>query len=98
MLRVFIDNFFQGFPQEFTSYLIYCRSLQFDEAPDYIYLRQLFRVLFRQLNFHYDYVFDWTILKQAAQSPVPEMSALTIDKPPGGSCVWFIASTTAVNS
>ena len=45
-------------------YLNYCRSLQFEEVPDYVYLRQLFRLLFRTMNFQYDYVFDWTILKQ----------------------------------
>ena len=39
-------------------------------------------MLFRQLNFHYDYIFDWTILKQASQSPGSEMSTLS-DRPPG---------------
>ena len=33
-----------------------------------MYLRQLFRILFRTLNHQYDYVFDWTILKQKAAS------------------------------
>lgn len=49
-------------------YLNYCRGLRFDEAPDYMYLRQLFRILFRTLNHQYDYTFDWTILKQKAAS------------------------------
>jgi len=49
-------------------YLNYCRGLRFEEAPDYMYLRQLFRILFRTLNHQYDYVFDWTILKQKATS------------------------------
>ena len=31
-------------------YLNYCRGLRFDEAPDYMYLRQLYRILFRTLN------------------------------------------------
>ena len=31
-----------------------------------MYLRQLFRILFRTLNYQYDYVFDWTMLKQKA--------------------------------
>ena len=58
--------FFQGFPAEFAMYLNYCRGLRFEEAPDYMYLRQLFRILFRTLNHQYDYVFDWTLLKQKA--------------------------------
>lgn len=37
----------QGFPAEFAMYLNYCRGLRFEEAPDYMYLRQLFRILFR---------------------------------------------------
>jgi len=49
-------------------YLNYCRALQFEEVPDYVYLRQLFRLLFRTMNFHYDYVFDWTVLKQQKSS------------------------------
>ena len=31
-----------------------------------MYLRQLFRILFRTLNHQYDYTFDWTLLKQKA--------------------------------
>jgi len=59
----------KGFPAEFAMYLNYCRGLRFEEAPDYMYLRQLFRILFRTLNYQYDYIFDWTMLKQkAAQS------------------------------
>jgi hypothetical protein len=49
-------------------YLNYCRGLRFEEAPDYMYLRQLFRILFRTLNHQYDYTFDWTMLKQKAAS------------------------------
>ncbi|XP_071793305.1 casein kinase I-like [Asterias amurensis] len=54
----------KGYPEEFNLYLRYCRDLGFDEAPNYMHLRQLFRILFRTLNHQYDYTFDWTILKQ----------------------------------
>lgn len=56
----------KGFPAEFAMYLNNCRGLRFDEAPDYMYLRQLFRILFRTLNYEYDYIFDWTLLRQRA--------------------------------
>lgn len=59
-----VDNLCKGQPSEFATYLHYCRGLRFDEAPDYMYLRQVFRVLFRTRNYHYDYVFDWTMLRQ----------------------------------
>lgn len=51
-------------PGEFAMYLNYCRGLRFDEPPDYMYLRQLFRILFRTLGHQYDYTFDWTTMKQ----------------------------------
>ncbi|KAG6463053.1 hypothetical protein O3G_MSEX013634 [Manduca sexta] len=57
----------KGFPAEFAMYLNYCRGLSFDESPDYMYLRQLFRILFRTMNYQYDYTFDWTILRQRKQ-------------------------------
>lgn len=44
-------------------YLNYTRSLRFDDKPDYSYLRKLFRDLFIREGYHYDYVFDWTVVK-----------------------------------
>ena len=44
---------------EFATYLNFCRSLKFEDKPDYAYLRQLFRNLFHKLGYTYDYVFDW---------------------------------------
>lgn len=38
-----IEVLCKGFPAEFSMYLNYCRSLRFEEQPDYMYLRQLFR-------------------------------------------------------
>ena len=51
------------FVDEFATYLTFCRSLRFEDKPDYSYLRQLFRNLFHRENFTYDYVFDWNLLK-----------------------------------
>ncbi|GCB78154.1 hypothetical protein scyTo_0017707 [Scyliorhinus torazame] len=51
---------------EFSTYLNFCRSLRFDDKPDYSYLRQLFRNLFHRQGFSYDYVFDWNMLKFGA--------------------------------
>jgi casein kinase 1 alpha len=67
---------FQGFPAEFAMYLNYCRGLRFEEAPDYMYLRQLFRILFRTLNHQYDYTFDWTLLKQKAAASTSSSSTV----------------------
>jgi serine/threonine protein kinase len=62
-----IEELCKGFPAEFTTYLSYCRSLRFDDKPDYSYLRQLFRNLFHRQGFTYDYVFDWNMLKFSGQ-------------------------------
>nr|CAB3233964.1 casein kinase I-like [Phallusia mammillata] len=58
-----IEVLCKGHPSEFATYLNYCRSLRFDDKPDYSYLRQLFRNLFHRQGFTYDYVFDWNMLK-----------------------------------
>nr|ANO53992.1 CKI_epsilon [Limulus polyphemus] len=58
-----VDELCRGFPCEFATYLNYCRSLRFEEKPDYSYLRQLLRNLFHRQGFTYDYVFDWNMLK-----------------------------------
>lgn len=56
------------FSAEFSTYLNLCRSLRFDDKPDYSYLRQLFRNLFHRQGFSYDYVFDWNMLKFVSRS------------------------------
>ncbi|KAL8486649.1 hypothetical protein ACS0TY_022901 [Phlomoides rotata] len=53
----------KNYPSEFISYFHYCRSLRFDDKPDYSYLKRLFRDLFIREGYQFDYVFDWTILK-----------------------------------
>ena len=46
-------------PSEFVSYMSAVRALTFDERPDYDALRQIFKDLFYQSGFEYDYNFDW---------------------------------------
>ncbi|CAK7352572.1 unnamed protein product [Dovyalis caffra] len=58
-----IEALCRGYPTEFASYFHYCRSLRFDDKPDYAYLKRIFRDLFIREGFQFDYVFDWTILK-----------------------------------
>jgi len=64
-----IDVLCKGAPCEFATYLNYCRSLRFEEKPDYSYLRRLFRNLFHKQGFTYDYVFDWNMLKFGGSRP-----------------------------
>ncbi|XP_020403500.1 putative casein kinase family protein isoform X1 [Zea mays] len=53
----------KSYPSEFTAYFHYCRSLRFEDKPDYSYLKRLFRDLFIREGYQLDYVFDWTIMK-----------------------------------
>ena len=46
-------------PPEFRTFLTYCQSLQFTDRPNYTYLRQLFKDLYRKQRFSVDYEFDW---------------------------------------
>ncbi|KAF3961601.1 hypothetical protein ACB098_05G023600 [Castanea mollissima] len=72
-----IEALCRGYPTEFASYFHYCRSLRFDDKPDYAYLKRLFRDLFIHEGFQFDYVFDWTILKyQQSQIATPPARVL----------------------
>lgn len=51
----------KGFPSEFRSYFEYCRSLRFEDRPDYAYLKRLFKELFYRKGYQYDNMFDWTV-------------------------------------
>ena len=54
-------------PCEFVTYLNYCRSLRFEDRPDYAYLRRLLKELFFRESYKYDFIFDWTILNFQSQ-------------------------------
>jgi len=58
-----VEALTKGYPAEFAQYLNYCRSLHFEDKPDYAYLRKLFRDLFLREGQKYDAMFDWTTLK-----------------------------------
>ncbi|GAB4855350.1 Casein kinase 1-like protein 11 [Ancistrocladus abbreviatus] len=73
-----IEVLCRSYPTEFTSYFHYCRSLCFEDKPDYSYLKQLFRDLFIREGYQFDYVFDWTMLKY------PQIGGSSRLKPPGG--------------
>ncbi|VEL12729.1 unnamed protein product [Protopolystoma xenopodis] len=61
---------------EFAEYLNFCRSLNFDDRPDYAYLRHTFRSLFNREGFIYDCVFDWNLLKFTGSPAVAAAAAV----------------------
>ncbi|XP_077250752.1 casein kinase 1-like protein 10 isoform X2 [Tasmannia lanceolata] len=73
-----IEVLCKSHPSEFISYFHYCRSLRFDDKPDYSYLKRLFRDLFIREGYQFDYVFDWTVLKY------PQIGANSRARQPSG--------------
>jgi hypothetical protein len=67
----------KGYPSEFRSYFEYCRSLRFEDRPDYAYLKRLFKELFYRKGFQYDNMFDWTILNMVCTNTT-DISALQL--------------------
>ena len=55
-----LEQLCDGLPNEFCIYFTYALNLDFNETPDYNYLRGLFTNLFNQKGFHHDKVFDWS--------------------------------------
>uniref|UniRef100_A0A183SNW8 non-specific serine/threonine protein kinase n=1 Tax=Schistocephalus solidus TaxID=70667 RepID=A0A183SNW8_SCHSO len=69
----------RGYAVEFEKYLQYARDMAFEAPPDYLYLRRLFRKLFKSFDFAWDSVYDWTLMKQKPASNSQQL-------PPGAAC------------
>ena len=55
-----IEILCKGLPIEISTFLNYTRSLQFEDKPDYRYLRKRLRELFFRRQYEWDYAYDWT--------------------------------------
>ena len=88
-----VEALCSSYPTEFSAYLNYCRSLKFDDKPDYSYLRKMFKDLFFREGYANDHKFDWTLKNSAkaeqaaAKNPKkfgpkkPKAKAKTVLKP-----------------
>lgn len=66
-LATTLESLCKGFPDEFLTYLNYCRKLTFDEKPDYGYIKKLFHDLFTKNKFEQNFLYDWVIQKRKAK-------------------------------
>ncbi|KAI8982207.1 kinase-like domain-containing protein [Mycotypha africana] len=66
----------EGYPRQFIKYLQYCRKLNFDETPDYDWLRTQFLDVLRDLGEENDLVFDWMLLKDKRRKKISWQKAL----------------------
>lgn len=53
----------KGLPIEFMNYIDYCRTLQFEDKPNYSQLKNYFRDYFNRHRLNLGFVFDWVRLK-----------------------------------
>jgi|ERR1712216_1110359 len=69
--RTSTETLCKGQPAEFVTYLNYCKSLQFEEEPDYNYLRRLFRDCYTGQGHKVDWVYDWEAKRSKDSSGQP---------------------------
>lgn len=51
-IRTSFEELCTGYPDELRLYFEYCRALRFDDVPDYLYLRHLFRdIMSKEVKF-----------------------------------------------
>ncbi len=70
------DEICKNYPEEFIIYFQYCRGLQFEEKPDYNYVRSLFKIIIEKNNYEYDFKYDW-ILRKENEQPEEETKETT---------------------
>ena len=54
----------EGFPSEFEKFINYVKNLEFEENPDYNFLRKLLMNIMKNNNCYYNYIFDWTTTEE----------------------------------
>ncbi|KAL4493420.1 hypothetical protein ABPG72_007428 [Tetrahymena utriculariae] len=54
-------------PEELFEYMKYCTSLEFEQKPDYIYIKNLFSEMLKKYNLDKNEDFDWNIVAQEVE-------------------------------
>jgi hypothetical protein len=58
-LSISIDKLCESLPDEFKTLFTYSRNLEFEEQPDYVYLKDMFKNAMKRENFDFDYNYCW---------------------------------------
>ena len=97
-----LEELCAGLPSEFLSYLRYCRSLSYEEVPNYSSLRNLFRDLWALRRFSMHDCFEWNrpVVERLQEEikDVREEVALTVATNVSTSGSAAAASTVAVHT
>ncbi|KAI5173138.1 hypothetical protein NEFER03_2107 [Nematocida sp. LUAm3] len=59
-----------GLDRVFSEFLTYCRNLEFDEMPDYLYIKKMFSSAMLRNNYVYDFCFDWYRIYNETKEPI----------------------------
>jgi hypothetical protein len=54
-----VKNLCEGLPEEFEKYFNYIKTLEFEEEPDYVWIKRLFKDLFESKGFLNNNIMDW---------------------------------------
>ena len=63
-MQTTVEQLCRSVPEEFAKYLQYCKNLNFEERPDYNFLRGLFRQLLENKGYSNDGMYDWVLKKE----------------------------------
>lgn len=63
-----LEELCQGLPEEFKIFLEYSKSLEFEEKPEYLKVRRMFKELFFRCGFEFDHIYDWLLIPMVAFS------------------------------
>lgn len=69
-LSIHLDELCAQHPVEFKNYLEYCISLKFEDIPDYMYLRRMFKGLYISSGFEDDFLYDWSLMNYTSEKKV----------------------------
>lgn len=83
-----IKELCEGFPKQFEQYMNYVRTLEFEETPDYDYLRDLMTEALTSIGEHEDGEYDWMKLNggkgwDAMINKKPNLHGYGHPNPPG---------------
>ena len=57
-----INELCYDIPDEFSQFLSYTKSIEFEQTPDYAYMKRLFKNLIYKSKYETDYIYDWVLL------------------------------------
>ena len=76
-----VDELCEGFPKEFADFVNYVRHLEFEETPDYKYMKKLFSDLLERMNETDDGMYDWVAQKSRDDLRTRNTSGESRDNP-----------------